>query len=729
MHRSATILLFLLLIPAGAHATTRLVLPDGTGEWATVQGAASASVNGDTILLGSGVFAGNGEFRLLDYTGKSIVVRSVTGDPADCIIDNWRSAVGCYSNEGPGAVLEGVTLQNCELAFYIHDSDPTIRNCVFRDNHDTVGYGAAIWIRMGGDPLIEDCLFLNNQAYHGGGVAQDLGGSPVIRRCVFRGNEANGDGGAIAARMSQAIIENCTFVGNRASRGSVIYANYYASPVLDRCVLFGNLDSTPVSYWADATLQLISCNIYGNEAGDWVDEISGQLDLDANFSAPPLFCDPDAGDFHLCADSPNLPENNLWGCDQLVGALGAGCDDCTPGPAAESCQNVSLVGAFVTGSPVLDVEVIGNVIYLADGGSGLRILDVSDPAQPVPLSVVDTHWAMAVTVRDGMAYVADEWAGLKIFDVSDPAAPVLVGELDTAGLACDVALQGDLALVADLDGLRVVNVAEPSSPWETGFLFTSGPCRGVAARDGLVLVAEAYRGLRAVDLTGYGVPETLGYLELEGHARKVRVRGDLAFVACEEGGLRIVNITDPENLQEVGNHLAPAVCDVKLDGFYAHLADGAGGLRMINIENPINPVEQGYYQPAGQMTGVGAGGGNIFLAREAGGVLVLRNELIPTPAPLAPQAGLQLRNYPNPFNPSTRIEFRLEEPGPVTVRVYDARGRLVRQLAGGEVMGAGVQTVQWDGKDQAGRGVAAGAYLCEVGVGEQRSMSRMVLVR
>ena len=56
MHRSAILLLLVLLATAPAHATTRLVQPDGSGEWPTVQAAANASVNGDTILLGSGLF-------------------------------------------------------------------------------------------------------------------------------------------------------------------------------------------------------------------------------------------------------------------------------------------------------------------------------------------------------------------------------------------------------------------------------------------------------------------------------------------------------------------------------------------------------------------------------------------------------------------------------------------------------------------------------------------------
>ena len=68
------------------------------------------------------------------------------------------------------------------------------------------------------------------------------------------------------------------------------------------------------------------------------------------------------------------------------------------------------------------------------------------------------------------------------------------------------------------------------------------------------------------------------------------------------------------------------------------------------------------------------------------------------------------QNYPNPFNPSTMISFRLPEASRVTVTVYSVTGQRVRELVNGE-MAAGVQTVFWDSRDQAGEVVAAGIYL------------------
>ncbi len=75
-----------------------------------------------------------------------------------------------------------------------------------------------------------------------------------------------------------------------------------------------------------------------------------------------------------------------------------------------------------------------------------------------------------------------------------------------------------------------------------------------------------------------------------------------------------------------------------------------------------------------------------------------------------------LRCAPNPFNPSTRVEFEVPVTGPVSLRVCDVRGRVVRVLRD-RVLAAGRHVVTWDGRDQSGRAVSTGAYflvLCTV---------------
>jgi len=65
---------------------------------------------------------------------------------------------------------------------------------------------------------------------------------------------------------------------------------------------------------------------------------------------------------------------------------------------------------------------------LADGSSGLQVIDVSNPSSPVLIGSVDTPgFARGVTVTGDTAYVADWSNGLQVIDVSNPSSPVLIG--------------------------------------------------------------------------------------------------------------------------------------------------------------------------------------------------------------------------------------------------------------------------------------------------------------
>lgn len=97
-------------------------------------------------------------------------------------------------------------------------------------------------------------------------------------------------------------------------------------------------------------------------------------------------------------------------------------------------------------------------------------------------------------------------------------------------------------------------------------------------------------------------------------------------------------------------------------------------------------------------------------------------------APGAPlRFGLQ-PNYPNPFNPSTRIRFTLPATSDITLQVFDAAGREVRLLAAG-VRAAGEHQVSWDGRDRRGLPVASGVYLYRLATAEQTLSRKLLLVR
>jgi hypothetical protein len=98
--------------------------------------------------------------------------------------------------------------------------------------------------------------------------------------------------------------------------------------------------------------------------------------------------------------------------------------------------------------------------------------------------------------------------------------------------------------------------------------------------------------------------------------------------------------------------------------------------------------------------------------------------------PVPPAGGVNRLhpNFPNPFNPETTIRYDLSAGGPVSLRIYDSAGRLVRTLFEGRDT-AGSKTARWDGTNDLGRPVASGVYFCRLsGPGFGRT-HKLVLVR
>jgi hypothetical protein len=89
------------------------------------------------------------------------------------------------------------------------------------------------------------------------------------------------------------------------------------------------------------------------------------------------------------------------------------------------------------------------------------------------------------------------------------------------------------------------------------------------------------------------------------------------------------------------------------------------------------------------------------------------------------------QNYPNPFNPQTTISFEIPSFGEkgmhVLLSVYDLRGRKVKTLVDG-VRAPGRHSVQWDGRDDGGAGLASGIYFYRLEAGDFVQTRKLLLV-
>jgi hypothetical protein len=93
-----------------------------------------------------------------------------------------------------------------------------------------------------------------------------------------------------------------------------------------------------------------------------------------------------------------------------------------------------------------------------------------------------------------------------------------------------------------------------------------------------------------------------------------------------------------------------------------------------------------------------------------------------------PPVVLTSRNYPNPFNPRTTIEFTLPAKGETKLAIYDVKGRKVKILLNA-VLEAGIHSLIWNSRNDDEQEVASGVYIYELTWENQKQRSRMNLLK
>ena len=195
-------------------------------------------------------------------------------------------------------------------------------------------------------------------------------------------------------------------------------------------------------------------------------------------------------------------------------------------------------------------------LYLAAGyRAGIQVLDIGREGVPTLLGAYDTMGeAEAMVVRDGYAYLADGGMGLMVYDVSDPSSIHEVGTVPTGGYAMDVSLLGDHAYVADYGGgLRIVNITSPGEPWEVAHFAVPSDSLDIAVRWPYAFVATRLTGVKVLDLSDPTMPHEVAAWDTPGEAHAVLLDEDHLYVADWGTGVLVLDVSDPEYPRQVAS--------------------------------------------------------------------------------------------------------------------------------------------------------------------------------
>lgn len=155
--------------------------------------------------------------------------------------------------------------------------------------------------------------------------------------------------------------------------------------------------------------------------------------------------------------------------------------------------------------------------------------------------------------------------------------------------------------------------------------------------------------------------------------------------------------------------------------------------------NGTAPLAGGFYAGFGGGTVTGLAAGTHYYVCQPHAEFGMKGRIIVNPVTDAgPTAGRTparfslAQNFPNPFNPSTTIEYSVAERSTALITVYDGLGRRVRTLVSGE-MGPGTYTTVWDGSTEGGFPAVSGTYFIRMTAGNGKddfsAVRRILLVR
>jgi flagellar hook assembly protein FlgD len=86
------------------------------------------------------------------------------------------------------------------------------------------------------------------------------------------------------------------------------------------------------------------------------------------------------------------------------------------------------------------------------------------------------------------------------------------------------------------------------------------------------------------------------------------------------------------------------------------------------------------------------------------------------------------QNFPNPFNPSTTLQFDLPQQGQVKIFIYNILGKEIAEITNG-FYSAGTHQVAWNGRTNAGVQVSSGVYFVRVKAGSFIGIKKIVLMK
>ena len=295
---------------------------------------------------------------------------------------------------------------------------------------------------------------------------------------------------------------------------------------------------------------------------------------------------------------------------------------------------VDSVPPYIFRIPLADLGSGSHQFYaIATDTAGNEAVSASIPftAQNTPglkfLGQITINGSARDVVASGtVAYVAAGGGGIVVVDISNVMILSTITQYNSGDFVSGVALEAQILFAAAGDqGIQALSTATADTLIAIARLTAQGiDAQQVATRDSTVSIAGGTGGLFQINASAGDTLIELGKYDQGGDVRDVVLIGNYAYTAEGAEGMRVIDISVPDSLSAV-YQFVPSVqaSDLFVNGNYVFLADGLGGVLAFNSSAPAAPAYLSTFTSGAYMRGLSGMGQWVFAAAGDDGVFVI----------------------------------------------------------------------------------------------------------
>ncbi len=449
----------------------------------------------------------------------------------------------------------------------------------------------------------------------------------------------------------------------------------------------------------------------------------------------------------------------------------------------QDINNFITIGTYSGG---LVIKVENDLVYTRSGGwesSEFDILDFSDPYNQYFVGNGNLRCdRKEIDVKNNLLAVCSrDNDQVSFFDLANPENPEQLYNINNEQQPTTVTLCDNFSIIAFLgttygnSRLYFHDISDPNNIEliSIKFLETSRIYR-IAVKENYAYIGGRDK-LFVLDINDLTATSIVYCIE-DVHVRDIVIRDDFLYT-CTNGDFRIYDITNPENPFVVGTWESMNFTEaVNVYDNYAYVSDWYGGLKVLNVSNPTDPylvntilphfdsliqakpiihdnkliISDIYWSellvydltnPAFPAlvnsfkwnrvsAELASNEDYLITANYYQGFTILDLEnLTPVSENIITKEKISLTNYPNPFNPTTTINFSIQNDSKINLSIYNIKGQKIKVLAQNE-FSKGSHSVIWNGNDEYGKIVSSGIYYYKLNVnGKTEAVRRCLLLK